>query len=159
MATVDSILPRLETQLLALDTVLRGATPERLDRQPAPGEWSARQHVAHLARHHAVFVERVGRILTEECPALGRYRAEDDPEWPAWSVLPVEEAVGRLRAQRDRLVALVRAQTPEQAARVGRHPTFGVMSLPEWLDFGLLHEAHHLYLAMVLLGGSRAAPE
>lgn len=152
MPTVGSILPRLETQLEALVTALRGATPEALERRPAPGEWSAREHLAHLARHHVVFLERIERILREDLPQLGRYRAEEDPDWPAWIGLRAEEAVARLRATRARLIALVRPVTPDQAGRVGLHPTFGAMTLPEWLDFGLLHEAHHLYVAMILVG-------
>jgi hypothetical protein len=29
------------------------------------------------------------------------------------------------------------------------------MDLPEWLDFFLLHEAHHLYTAMICIGEAR----
>jgi hypothetical protein len=157
MASLDGVLPRLETQLSALETVLRRAAPAALDWRPASGEWSAREHLAHLARHHAVFLERVARILAEERPDLGRYRAEDDPEWPAWSGLSAQEAVSRLMVTRARLLDLVRALTPAQASRVGLHPTFGPLSLPEWLDFALLHEAHHLYVAMTLIGRGRQA--
>ena len=32
---------------------------------------------------------------------------------------------------------------------------FGAMSVPAWLDFFLLHEAHHLYVAMGGLAEAR----
>ncbi|MGH2589049.1 MAG: DinB family protein, partial [Dehalococcoidia bacterium] len=102
--------------------------------------------------HHAVFLERFRRLLAEESPALGRYRAEDDPEWPAWAGLPTEEAVRRLRVLRAELVARVRALTPAQARRTGLHPTFGALDVAGWLEFVLLHEAHHLYTALLRVG-------
>ena len=83
MAVPAALLARLETQLEALDLILARATPAALDARPRPEEWSARENLAHLARHHAVFLERLRRLLAEERPALGRYRAEEDPEWPA----------------------------------------------------------------------------
>jgi len=33
------------------------------------------------------------------------------------------------------------------------------MGLPEWLDFFLLHEAHHLYTAMICIGEARLHQE
>ena len=152
MSIPASLLARLETQLEALGPILDRATPAALDARPRPDEWSARENLAHLARHHAVFLDRFRRLLAEDRPPLGRYRAEDDREWPAWAVLPAEEAVARLRGLRAELVRLVRSLSPAQSARVGVHPTFGEMDVAGWLHFFLLHEAHHLYVAFVRVG-------
>jgi hypothetical protein len=147
-----SLVGRLETQLQALDFILARSAPGALDARPRPDEWSARENLAHLARHHAVFLDRLRRLLVEERPALGRYRAEDDAEWPAWAALPPDEIVGRLRTLRAELVALVRGLSPADATRTGLHPTFGEMDVAGWLEFFLLHEAHHLYIALVRVG-------
>jgi hypothetical protein len=157
MSLPAPLLARLEAQLDALALVLRGSTPEALDRRPPAGDWSAREHLAHLARHHAVFLERLRRALREDRPSLGRYRAEEDPEWPAWSALSADEAVARLRALRAELVQLVRGLGPGEAARTGLHPTFGELDVAAWLEFLLLHEAHHLYETLVRLGEARRA--
>ena len=160
MAIPASLLARLETQLEALGLVLARATPTALDARPRREEWSARENLAHLARHHAVFLDRLQRLLTEDRPALGRYRAEDDSEWPAWATLPREEIFERLRALRAELIAVVRSLSRAQSARTGLHPTFGEMDVAGWLDFFLLHEAHHLYTALVRVGeASRRPPE
>jgi hypothetical protein len=153
-----SLVGRLETQLQALDFILARAAPGALEARPRPDEWSARENLAHLARHHAVFLDRLRRLLAEERPALGRYRAEDDPEWPAWAPLPPDEIVGRLRTLRAELVSLVRGLSPADAARTGLHPTFGEMDVTGWLEFFLLHEAHHLYIALVRVGEARRRP-
>jgi DinB family protein len=153
-----SLLTRLETQLDALGFVLARATPAALDARPRPGEWSARENLAHLARHHAVFLERLRRLLEEDRPALGRYRAEDDPEWAAWMALPQDEVLDRLGALRAALIALVRSLPPAACARTGLHPAFGEMNVAGWLDFFLLHEAHHLYTALVRVGEAGRHP-
>lgn len=149
---------RLEGQLESLDVVLAGATPEAVDRRPASGDWSARENLAHLARTSVVFLERLDRILTEDTPRLGRYRAEDDSEWPQWSGLPLDEVLRRLKDARRRLIAWVSAVSPDQMRRTGLHPSFGAMTIPQWLEFFLLHEAHHLYTAMLRIAeAGRAA--
>ena len=158
MSVPASLRARLETQLEALDPILARATPAALEARPRPDEWSARENLAHLARHLAVFLERMKRLLAEDRPALGRYRAEDDPEWPAWAGLPADEAVARLRRLRAELILLVGSLSPTQSARTGVHPTFGEMHVAGWLHFFLLHEAHHLYITLVRVGeASRGA--
>jgi uncharacterized damage-inducible protein DinB len=155
VSTLDTVQARLATQLEALDLILAGATPALLDARPASGDWSARENLAHLARHATVFLERLERILTEESPRLGRYRAEDDPDWPRWSGLPLDEALHRLRSARSRLIACTKSLTSQQITRTGLHPSFGAMTIPQWLDFFLLHEAHHLYTAMLRVAEAR----
>ncbi len=149
------LLARLEHQLDALDLLLALSSPGALEARPAPGEWSARENLAHLARHQAVFLDRLRRLLEEPCPDLGRYRAEEDPEWPEWERLSAEAAIGRLRALRAELLGRLRALTPGEARRTGRHPTFGELDVRGWLEFLLVHEAHHLYVALFRVGQAR----
>ncbi|MGD8307736.1 MAG: DinB family protein, partial [Ignavibacteria bacterium] len=35
--------------------------------------------------------------------------------------------------------------TPEQLNRKGTHQKFGTMNVIQWIEFFLLHEAHHIY--------------
>jgi uncharacterized damage-inducible protein DinB len=153
----DSIHSRLETQLEALGVVLANAPSALVDRRPSSGDWSARENLAHLARHAAVFLERLDRILRDDTPMLGRYRAEEDPEWPQWAGLPLDDVLSRLKEARRQLIAWVRALSPDQTSRTGLHPSFGPMTIPQLLEFFLLHEAHHLYTAMLLIADARRA--
>lgn len=148
----EGTLRRLTTQLEVVPMLLAGARPEQVEARPASGKWSARENLAHLARHHAVFLERLGRILEEDTPNLGRYSAEEDPAWPEWSALALEEIRARLLSLRAEIIGLLRRLSPEQSARSGIHPVLGEMPLPRWVEFFLLHEAHHLYITMLRLG-------
>jgi len=150
---LQSVLVRLQTQLDSLPLVVGGASDEKLKTRPASGKWSAQENLAHLVQHSRVTVGRIRRILAEDRPHLGSYKAENDPEWPAMSALSKDEILNRLTAARAELNDLASHLSPEQAQRTGLHPAFGEMSVVEWLDFFLMHEAHHLYVAMTRARG------
>ena len=142
----SSRLQRCETQLQDFLAVsLSGVSLETLSANVVPGKWSAHQQIAHLARYHQIFLQRIERILTEQAPEFPRYRAEEDPEWPAWSGLPTPQLLVRISSMRAKLMARLRSLSGEDFERTGVHPKFGVMSLALWLEFFLVHEAHHLY--------------
>ena len=155
MAIAASTRIRLERQFDALPVILDEANARFAEIAPGDGGWSARENVAHLARHAHVFLERLERLLVEDRPDLGTYRPEIDPEWSSWRTLPLDEALRRLRNARVRLIIWVDALTDDQARRVGVHPVLGAMDAGRWLEFFLLHEAHHLYFAMRRLGQAR----
>jgi uncharacterized damage-inducible protein DinB len=116
-----------------------------MDRAPAPGKWSARETLAHLARGHEIFLARLNRMQTEDRPSLERYRAEQDPEWPNWVALPADEVLQRLRSLRLKLIDYFENLPDAALARSGVHSRFGEMTVIQWLEFFLLHEDHHLY--------------
>jgi len=149
---LQSRLQRCETQLQDfLAVTLNSISAETLSEKPASGKWSAHEQLAHLARYHQIFLQRIDRILTEDVPGLPRYRAEDDPEWPAWTSLPTPQLLVRISSMRAKLMARLRSLSEEDFARTGVHPKFGEMSLSLWLEFFLVHEAHHLYMVLQLL--------
>ena len=103
----ESSTLRLATQLECLPLLLGDRSPVAIKRRPASGKWSAHENLAHLARYHEVFIERIQRILIEERPHLARYRAEDDPEWPQWAAMPTDEVMRKLKALRGELIKAV----------------------------------------------------
>ena len=145
-------LHRCETQLQDfLAVTLKDVSAETLSTHVVPGKWSPHEQLAHLARYHQIFLQRIDRILTQQAPEFTRYRAEDDPEWPAWSGLPTAQLLVRLSSMRANLMARLRSLTDEDFERTGVHPKFGSMSLSLWLEFFLVHEAHHLYVVLQLV--------
>jgi uncharacterized damage-inducible protein DinB len=147
---------RLEIQLDALQPILASATPEVLAMRSDSGSWSAREQLAHLARYHDVFLDRLRQVAAEDEPRFARYRAEDDREWPEWSALATPELLSRLNESRARLIAWVAALSPADSGRCGVHPLFGTQSVGDMLEFFLLHEAHHLYVMMVRIGDAKS---
>jgi uncharacterized damage-inducible protein DinB len=156
MGISRSTRERLATQLDVPSMFLDGPSAAYAEAVPEDGGWSARENVAHLARHAHVFLGRLDRILREDRPDLGTYRPEKDPEWPAWRAVPLDEALRRLRAARVQLLAWVDTLSETDAARVGVHPQFGQWDIQRWLEFFLLHEAHHLYFMVRRLAQAKA---
>jgi uncharacterized damage-inducible protein DinB len=153
MSLAPGLRERLRHQLDALAAVLAVAPPEAVGRRPASGKWSAKEHLAHLARHHELMLERLRLILNEDRPVLPRYRAEGDPEWERWRSLPLHEVLSLLRTQRAEIARLVDGLDGDDLRRVGVHPVLGPLNVPDWLEFFLLHEGHHLYEAMLRVRG------
>jgi uncharacterized damage-inducible protein DinB len=154
-ASNSARLQRCENQLRGfLDQALHDVPVEAILQPPASGKWSANDHLAHLARYHEVFLERIDRILKEKSPALSRYRAEEDPAWKRWRGLAYKEIAAELASGREQLLARLKALSDADHERTGVHPKFGEMSLALWLEFFLVHEAHHLYVVMQLVKGN-----
>ena len=140
---------RLASQLDGVALIVRDVPPWRLTRRAAPEKWSAHENLAHLARYQRMFLDdRVRRILTEERPDLVRYRAEDDPEWPRWRGMTLEQTLTELPVGRSALMGRLVSCSDGELARIGVHPAFGAMTLSEWVEFFLIHEAHHLYIGL-----------
>jgi uncharacterized damage-inducible protein DinB len=152
----SSRLQRCETQLQDfMGVVLSGVSADDLRAKAVPGKWSAHEQLAHLARYHQIFLQRIERILAEQSPAFPRYRAEEDPEWTTWSSLPTQQVLVRISSMRAKLMARLRSLSEEDFQQTGVHPKFGEMSLSLWLEFFLVHEAHHLYMVLQLVRMNR----
>jgi uncharacterized damage-inducible protein DinB len=156
MSNHSSRLQRCETQLQDfLAEALNGVSPDSLARRPAPEKWSAHENLAHLARYHQVFLERVETILTETAPSFRGYRAENDPEWPKWQSMPSQQMLANMSSLRMKLMARLRSLREEDFSRTGIHSRFGEMSLALWLEFFLVHEGHHLNVVLNLVRSNR----
>ncbi len=154
----ESLLERLEHGLDGLETLLGGSTSAQLKRRSLEGKWSAHQNLAHLGRYHEITLERLDRILSSsDTPRINRYRAEDDPEAASWFNMPTGGVLGEMREVRRVLFERCLRLTSSDLERLGLHPLFGPLSLRGWLEFFLVHEGHHLYLALLRLGEARAA--
>ncbi|MGC1782506.1 MAG: DinB family protein [Acidobacteriaceae bacterium] len=136
---------RLTDQFRSLEFILHRFDRTAFDRLPSNGKWSARQHLAHLARYHEIFQERLTRILEEECPRFDRYKAEGDAKWPEWESLSSDAVLSRLRQSRAELIGRLEQLPADAYLRAGVHPAFGPMTLTDWLEFFLVHEGHHMY--------------
>src|SRR6266849_2460087 len=89
-------LQRCETQLQDfLAETLRGISIDTLSVVKTPGKWSAHENLAHLARYHQVFLQRIDLMLAEQAPVFPRYRAEEDPDWASWAGLPTQQVLVR----------------------------------------------------------------
>jgi hypothetical protein len=123
-----------------LAVVLTGVFGEEEDFIPAPGKWSVRQLIAHLADAELVGAHRFRQVIAEENPTI---MAFDQEAWtrnldyarrkPKQSL----ETFRRLRAENYELLKELPESTFE---RTGNHSENGRMTLRQMLE-GYAHHA------------------
>ena len=121
----NPITPRNPTRHTPLIHV-KGLDADTLVQRPPSNKWSIHEHTAHLGRYHEVFLERLGRILDEDRPSLGRYRADGDSGFGSWTKLSPEGVVEQLKARRAELLKFVKALNTDELTRTGAHPVSSV---------------------------------
>ena len=136
---------RLDQQLDSLFLLTDPLSDSLLQKQVLEGKWTVLEHMAHLARYQEVFIQRLDRIMLEELPGLPAYNAEGDVGWRIWKTANRTTVSQHLKETRNTLIGLAKDFSPKQLKRQGYHPRFGAMEVEQWIEFFLLHEAHHLY--------------
>jgi uncharacterized damage-inducible protein DinB len=159
MEMPSSISTRLQYQHKSLLELIDGLTDEQIRRQIITGKWSIFENIVHLATYQHVFIIRVKKMLDEENPSFPRYTAESDPLFHDNCCKSSREVMQDLLSTRKEMVAGIIYFNEKDLAKTGQHPVFGQMNLILWLNFFLLHEAHHLFtifkLAAELRRGSK----
>jgi hypothetical protein len=145
MKLSSSQADRLNTQHHTAAELCAGTTESRLHYSPAPGKWSMHDNIAHLSRYNVIFLDRIKTILAETRPAFPRYNADDDPGFGSWQQRPTKELIESISIERLQLIRLLQTISENDFERIGLHPKFGALTIFGWLEFYLLHEAHHLF--------------
>ncbi len=145
MQMSSSISTRLQYQHKSLVEIIDGLTDEQVRRPIITGKWSIFENIVHLQTYQHVFISRVKQILEENNPAFARYTAEADPLFLDNCGKSIREIMQDLLSIRKEIASGMGSFNEADLARTGRHPVFGQMNLLQWLNFFLLHEAHHLF--------------
>jgi uncharacterized damage-inducible protein DinB len=141
----SSLYDRLKNQHEAIQHIITGVDNARLELHPAEGKWSIHDNIAHLARYQLIFFERIQRILTTDHPHIDRYKAENDPLFENWRYLSIAELAASLKKEREVIFNLLSTLPDHQLNRQGRHTKYGSLTIVQWTEFFVLHEAHHLF--------------
>src|SRR5579885_528153 len=143
MPDLPALLERFRRGPELLAVVLTGVFGDEEDFITAPGKWSIRQIVAHLADAELVFAHRFRQLIAEENPTLIAF---DQNAWasnldyarrkPKTSL----DTLRRLRAENHELLK----DLPEAAfARTGTHTERGTVSLLQMVEGGADHLESH----------------
>ena len=145
MQMSSSISTRLHYQHKSLLDIIDGLTDEQVRRQVVMGKWSIFENIVHLQTYQHIFIKRVKQILEENNPQFPRYSAESDPSFLDSCTLSTREIIQDLIGTRKDIHLEMAQFKEEYFSKTGQHPAFGQMNLSQWLNFFLLHEAHHLF--------------
>jgi uncharacterized damage-inducible protein DinB len=126
-----------------LRDAVRGLTPEQIETPYRPGGWTVRQVVHHVPDSHLNAYVRFKLALTEDEPTIKPY---DEAAWAnlADTQVPLETSFRLLDAVHERWVALLRAMSPSDFARMLVHPESGRQRLDQVLALYAWHGPHHV---------------
>ena len=125
-----------------IEQLLSGWTDQHFERSHAPGKWTARQVLVHLAQTELALGTRVRFALAQDGYAAQNFSQDD---WlPADSHMDARTALGAYTALRRMNVAMFRHLTPEQRNRTFTHPEYGTLTVG-WVAAQMAgHDIHHL---------------
>jgi len=129
-------------------TIERGLerlTPAQLDAREAPGKWSTRMVVAHLADSELVGGLRIRMVLAHERPPLAPYDQDLWADRLHYERADVRESLDRFSALRRSNLRLWSSASPTELSRVGMHSERGEESLEQMLKLYAGHDLAHLH--------------
>lgn len=143
MSGIPALLERYRRGPEVLAVVLTGVFGEEEDFVPAPGKWSARQIVAHLADMELVAAHRFRQVIAEDHPTLV---AIDQDAWSAnldYARRKPKQSLETFRRLRAENFELLKALPEAAFERTGNHTENGSVTLLRLLEGYAGHaEAH-----------------
>jgi hypothetical protein len=121
---------------------LEGASDTELDARPAPGKWTAREIVHHLADSEMTAAIRLRLLVAEENAAIRSYDEN------AFAVRlhydrPIANSLLAFQAARLSTGELLDALSEGDFAKTGTHPEHGSYGVTRWLEIYADHAHKH----------------
>jgi hypothetical protein len=138
-----SLIVRYKAGYGRVAEALSGITPEEIDWRPAPGEWSAREVVHHLADSETISGIRLRRLLVEDKPLIQGYDQEEYARRLRYQERPLEPALRAFEAARATTAQLLDAMSEADWQRTGVHTESGPYPATRWLEIYGEHAEIH----------------
>lgn len=135
-----------------VERLLRGVPAQKIRRRPAPGKWSVREIVLHLADSELVYGYRLRTILAQN---RARIIAFDQNDWAAsgrYALRDLRAALDMLRTLRKANLELLRAIPRRQWNYYGVHQERGKESVAHMARLYAGHDMNHLLQIRRILG-------
>lgn len=126
-----------------LAALIKDLSAEQIDRQPAPGKWSIRQIVAHLADDELVGAYRIRLILSAPGTVI---QAFDQDVWARtgrYATCDIDESLELYRSLRQANLKLLNSLTDEEWDMFGVHAERGVESVRDIAMYFAGHDINH----------------
>jgi hypothetical protein len=121
---------------------LEGITPAELDSRPAPGKWSPREIVHHLADSEMTSAIRLRLLMAEDAPLIRGYD-QDEFARRLFYDRPYTSSLEAFRAARQATGEILDRMQPADWRREGTHTEIGGYSAQRWLEIYAVHAHNH----------------
>ena len=138
----DKLIADYKDGYRVVSDALEGASEAELDARPAPGKWSAREIVHHLADSEMMSAMRVRWLLATERPAIVPYDQEEFARRLHYD-RPIAASLAAFKAARESTAQLLERLTDADWLREGTHPEHGRYGMDTWLAIYGAHAHDH----------------
>lgn len=121
---------------------LGGASAEELDAREAPGEWSPREVIHHLADSEMTSAIRLRKLIAEEEPEIAGYD-QDEFAGRLYYDRPIDPSMAAFNAARMCTADILDRLSEDEWARQGTHSESGTYSVIDWLRIYAAHAHEH----------------
>ncbi len=129
--------------------------PSRLEVSPAPGKWSARDIISHLADAEIVFSFRLKQTLAEDHHVIQPF---DQDLWAkSYPSCNTQLALAALSAVRAWNLALLQSVKPADLSKPVTHPERGTMTFQTIVETMAGHDRNHIKQIEAIAGQSASA--
>ena len=126
----------------------------RIGTPRAPGKWSARDILCHLADSEIVFAFRLRQALAEDDHVIQPF---DQEKWAAtYRSLDADAALATFEQLRNWNLALLETVTPSQLSKRVTHPERGEMTFETIVHTMAGHDLNHVKQLEEIASGSRS---
>jgi hypothetical protein len=126
----------------AVADALAGATDVELDAHPAPGKWSAREIVHHLADSEMTSAIRLRLLLATERPTISGYDENEFARRLHYE-RPIKASLAALEAARRSTAEILDRMGESDWVREGTHTESGRYTMDTWLEIYAVHAHNH----------------
>jgi hypothetical protein len=141
-ATRGDLIARYADGYRVVMDALDGLSEAELDAREAPGEWSPREVIHHLADSEMTSAIRVRRLIAEEDPVILGYDQEEFARRLYYN-RPIEGSLVAFKGARESTVSFLLALSEEEWDRAGTHSETGRLVVTEWLSYYANHAHDH----------------
>jgi hypothetical protein len=128
----------------AVRAAVAGLTEAQLSAREAPGKWSTRHVVRHLADSEIVWGWRLRLVLAQDRPPLTGYDQDLWADRLRYAEANVADAIDELAAVRRTHIRLLEPLSPADLDRVGLHSERGEESVRHMMRMYAGHDVLHL---------------
>ena len=140
--TRQTMIARYKDGYRAVTDALAGATDAELDARPAPGKWTAREIVHHLADSEMQSAFRLRHMLAAERPTIAAYDEKEFAKKLHYE-RPIASSLAAFKAARESTAELLDRLAESDWSRQGYHPEHETYGVEKWMHVYAAHAHDH----------------